>query len=195
MFSLGLGSMEFMRSRKGRRWGKYTPMVDALRRGRIKGNLERGYVMFQEFVPGNAFDTRVVIQGDRAWASRRMVREGDFRASGSGVSDLSAKAINPAALELTWRLADAMGVRSLVTDVMQRGDAPVMGEFSFSMAAHVSAHLGGPLAARPRGDRLGRRTARLATRRCSRTSSPKFDRAKRDGALLRDLTERRAATM
>ena len=94
-------------------------------------------MLFQEFIEGNAFDTRVVIQGDLAWASRRMVRKGDFRASGSGVSDLSAKAINPAALELTWRLADGIGVRSLVTDVMQRGDEPVMGEFSYTMAAHV----------------------------------------------------------
>ena len=136
MFSLGLESMEFMRSGKARRWGKYTPVVEALRRGRFKGSHERGYVLFQEFLPDNAFDTRVVVQGDRAWASRRLVREGDFRASGSGVSDLSAKAINPAALALSWRLADALGVQSLVTDVMQRGDAAAMGEFSFSMAPH-----------------------------------------------------------
>ncbi|MFO1142334.1 MAG: hypothetical protein U1E59_08085 [Amaricoccus sp.] len=136
MFSIGLGSMGFMREKRERRWGKYTPLVRAMRRGRFKGSHERGYVLFQEFIPGNAFDTRVVIQGDRGWASRRMVREGDFRASGSGVSDLSAAAINPEALALTWRLADALGVRSLVTDVMQRDGRPVMGEFSFSMQAH-----------------------------------------------------------
>jgi glutathione synthase/RimK-type ligase-like ATP-grasp enzyme len=137
MFSFGLDSMEFLRNGKGLRWGKYTPLVHAFRRGRFRGDHQRGYVMFQEFVPDNAFDTRVVVQGDRAWASRRMVREGDFRASGSGVSDLSAQAIDPAALELSWRLADAMGVRSLVTDVMKRDGEPVMGEFSYTMAAHV----------------------------------------------------------
>ena len=137
MFSIGLGSMDFMRDGKARRWGRRTPLIQVLRRGRFKGLHERGYVLFQEFVPGNTYDTRVVVQGDRAWASRRMVRKDDFRASGSGVSDLSAQAIDPEALALTWRLADALGVKSLVTDVMRRDDKPIMGEFSYSMAAHV----------------------------------------------------------
>ena len=137
MFSLGLGSMEIMRGGKARRWGKYTPMVEVLRRGRFKGNHERGYVLLQEFVEGNSFDTRVVIQGDLAWASRRMNREGDFRASGSGVSDYAAAAIDPAALALAWRVADGMGVKSLVADVIRRDGAPIMGEISYTMAAHV----------------------------------------------------------
>ncbi len=137
MFSFGLGSMEFVRGGKAARWGKYTPMLEALRRGRFKGNHERGYVIFQEFIPGNAFDTRVVIQGDLGWASRRLNREGDFRASGSGVSDYDPQAIRTEAMALAWRLADAMGVRSLVADVMQRGDEPIMGEISYSMAVHV----------------------------------------------------------
>lgn len=143
MFSFGLGSMEFMRGGKARRFGKYTPILEALRRGRFKGNHERGYAFFQEFIAGNAFDTRVVIQGDRAWASRRLNREDDFRASGSGVSDWDAKAVSPEALALAWRVADAMGVRTLVADVMQRGDAPVMGEISYSMAAHVVRQMDG----------------------------------------------------
>ncbi len=151
MFSFGLGSMEFMRGGKARRWGKYSPMVEALRRGRFKGNHERGYVLFQEFIEGNAFDTRVVIQGDLAWASRRMNREGDFRASGSGVSDWDARAVRPAALELAWRAADAMGVRTLVADVMQRGDVPVMGEISTSMAVHVVREMDGHFRRGPDG--------------------------------------------
>ena len=65
MFSFGLGSMDYMRGGKARRWGRYSPMVEVLRRGRFKGNHERGYVLFQEFLEGNSFDTRVVIQGDR----------------------------------------------------------------------------------------------------------------------------------
>ena len=137
-------------------------MVEALRQGRFKGNHERGYVIFQEFVEGNAFDTRVVIQGERAWASRRLNREGDFRASGSGVSDFDAKAISPAALALAWRVADAMGVRTLVADVMQRGEAPVMGEISYSMASHVVREMDGHWRRGPEGISLGGGGARLA---------------------------------
>src|SRR5690554_2293936 len=45
---------------------------------------ERGYVYFQEFVPNNSFDIRIIVIGDKAFAIKRMTRENDFRASGSG---------------------------------------------------------------------------------------------------------------
>jgi glutathione synthase/RimK-type ligase-like ATP-grasp enzyme len=45
---------------------------------------EKGYIMFQDFIPDNKFDIRVITIGERAFAIKRIVREGDFRASGSG---------------------------------------------------------------------------------------------------------------
>lgn len=45
---------------------------------------ERGYVLFQDFIENDGYDTRVVVIGDRAFAIRRLCRENDFRASGSG---------------------------------------------------------------------------------------------------------------
>lgn len=53
------------------------------RKRRMMGR-EKGYVYFQDFIPGNDFDTRVTVVGDRAFAFTRNVRPGDFRASGSG---------------------------------------------------------------------------------------------------------------
>lgn len=44
-----------------------------------------GYALFQEFVPGNDFDSRVTVIGDRAFCFQRAVRTNDFRASGSGI--------------------------------------------------------------------------------------------------------------
>jgi len=44
----------------------------------------RGYIYFQDFMPDNHFDIRVVVIGDNAFAIKRMVRKKDFRASGSG---------------------------------------------------------------------------------------------------------------
>ncbi len=46
---------------------------------------EKGYVYFQDFIKDNKSDIRVAIVGDYIWAFKRIVREGDFRASGSGV--------------------------------------------------------------------------------------------------------------
>lgn len=50
---------------------------------KIKGK-ERGYAYFQEFMPNNDSDTRIIIIDGKAFALKRMVRKGDFRASGSG---------------------------------------------------------------------------------------------------------------
>ncbi|GAB1405515.1 hypothetical protein MASR1M74_26960 [Lentimicrobium sp.] len=45
---------------------------------------ETGYVYFQDFIPNNDHDIRVIVVGNKAFAIKRMVRESDFRASGSG---------------------------------------------------------------------------------------------------------------
>lgn len=50
---------------------------------RIMGR-ERGYVYFQEFIPGNSFDIRIIVIDKKAFALKRFVRKDDFRASGSG---------------------------------------------------------------------------------------------------------------
>lgn len=49
-----------------------------------KSDLQREYVYFQDFIPDNDCDIRIVVIGDRSFAIKRVVREGDFRASGSG---------------------------------------------------------------------------------------------------------------
>lgn len=46
--------------------------------------VEKGYAYFQEFIPNNKFDIRVCVVGDKAFAIKRVVRDNDFRASGSG---------------------------------------------------------------------------------------------------------------
>ena len=51
---------------------------------RVTGR-EKGYIYFQEFIPGNEFDIRIIVVGDKAFAIKRMVRKNDFRASGSGI--------------------------------------------------------------------------------------------------------------
>jgi hypothetical protein len=48
-------------------------------------SLNIGYIYFQEFIPDNDHDIRVIVIGERAFAIKRMVRNNDFRASGSGI--------------------------------------------------------------------------------------------------------------
>jgi glutathione synthase/RimK-type ligase-like ATP-grasp enzyme len=45
---------------------------------------EMGYAYFQDFIPDNDHDVRVVVVANKAFAIKRMTRKNDFRASGSG---------------------------------------------------------------------------------------------------------------
>lgn len=45
---------------------------------------ERGYVYFQEYIPNDGFDIKLVTVGDKASYVLRSVRKGGFRASGGG---------------------------------------------------------------------------------------------------------------
>ena len=45
---------------------------------------ERGYAFFQEFIPNDGFDLKIVVIGDKLSFIGRRIREGDFRASGGG---------------------------------------------------------------------------------------------------------------
>lgn len=46
--------------------------------------VEKGYCYFQEFVPNNGYDLKVVVIGDKITFCARNIRKNDFRASGGG---------------------------------------------------------------------------------------------------------------
>lgn len=51
---------------------------------KMKGR-EKGYAYFQDFIPNNSSDIRIIVVGNKAFGIKRMVRKNDFRASGSGI--------------------------------------------------------------------------------------------------------------
>ncbi|NSW87072.1 MAG: hypothetical protein HPY84_12210 [Syntrophobacteraceae bacterium] len=77
---------------------------------------ERGYIYFQEFLPGNLYDTRVTVIGNRAFAFIRYNRPGDFRASGSGLIDHRPESIDIRIISEAFRIADSIGSQSLAMD-------------------------------------------------------------------------------
>ena len=80
--------------------------------------LERGYAFFQEFLPGNNYDTRVTVIGERAFAFRRFVRPDDFRASGSGRIDWDPSAIDLDCIRLAFNSAAKIGSQCLAFDII-----------------------------------------------------------------------------
>lgn len=76
---------------------------------------EKGYTYFQDFVPNNDSDIRVVvIGGEKAAAEKRFVRENDFRASGSG--QFSYDGIDEEVIKLAFKVAQKLQLQSVAFD-------------------------------------------------------------------------------
>ncbi len=93
---------------------------------------EKGYVYFQEFLPGNAYDTRVTVIGRRAFAFTRNARPGDFRASGSGSLDYDERRIDPRCITTAFEVARRTAAQSMAFDfVRDATGAPRILEVSY----------------------------------------------------------------
>jgi hypothetical protein len=99
--------------------------------------LQSGYVLFQEFLPGNGFDTRVTVIGNRAFADRRQNRPGDFRASGSGTTDFNPELIDERFVRLAFLTARSLACQSCAIDGLYKGTTPVVGEISYTYPSWV----------------------------------------------------------
>ncbi|MBC6369206.1 RimK family alpha-L-glutamate ligase [Algoriphagus sp. AK58] len=97
----------------------------------IKGN-EKGYVYFQEFLPNNSFDIRVVVIGNRAFALKRLVRKNDFRASGSGSIIYNKDEIDLRCIKIAFEVVKKLNANCLTFDFLFDVNAnPLIAEISF----------------------------------------------------------------
>lgn len=69
---------------------------------------EKGYILFQDYVENEGFDIRVVVVGDKAFAVKRLCREGDFRASGSGNPRYEKEHFSDAIIKMSFDFAEKM---------------------------------------------------------------------------------------
>lgn len=92
---------------------------------------ERAYVYFQDFIPENDFDIRVVvIGGERAVAERRLVRENDFRASGSSLFRYDN--INVDVIQEAFRVANLLKLQTVAFDfIYDKNGKPLIIELSY----------------------------------------------------------------
>lgn len=82
---------------------------------RMHGN-EKGYVYFQDFIPNNKFDIRVVVVGDKAFGIKRLCRENDFRASGGGSLVYDHKQIDEQCLRIAFEVSKQIKSQSMAYD-------------------------------------------------------------------------------
>ena len=96
---------------------------------------EKGYVYFQDFIPNNSFDIRICVVGDRAFALKRMTREGDFRASGSGNIIYDKKQIDERCVKIAFEVNKQLHTQSIAYDfVFDSQNNPLIVEISYGYA-------------------------------------------------------------
>lgn len=95
--------------------------------------LEKNYAYFQKFLPGNLYDTRVVVIGNRAFAFRRFNRKNDFRASGSNNNDLNPEKVDTQFVKLAFEISEEMKFQSMAYDfIYDENKKPGVIEISYT---------------------------------------------------------------
>lgn len=100
-----------------------------------QAELQHGYFFAQEFLPGNDFDVRITIIGDRAFAFRRLNRPDDFRASGSGRIDWDPQQVSEELVRFAFGVARKLDAQTVAVDILRRRTEPVIVELTLSYAS------------------------------------------------------------
>lgn len=93
---------------------------------------EFDYIYFQEYLSGNAFDTRITIIGKRAFGYRRFNRPNDFRASGSGIIDHDISKIDKKCVSIAFNISEQCNFSSMAFDFIYKDGTPVICEISYT---------------------------------------------------------------
>lgn len=96
---------------------------------------EKGYAYFQDFMPNNSFDIRVIVIGARAFAIKRLVRPNDFRASGSGDIIYNPSEISIECIRLAFLINEKVCSQSIAFDfIFDEANNPMIVEISYGFA-------------------------------------------------------------
>lgn len=96
-----------------------------------------GYVYFQDFIPGNDFDIRVIVTGKKAFAIKRFVRKNDFRASGSGVIRYEKNNFPESTIQIAFEIAQKLDSQSISIDFVYENQIPLVVEISYGFVHKV----------------------------------------------------------
>ena len=94
---------------------------------------EKGYAYFQDFVPNNKYDIRIIVIGQsKSFGVKRMVRKDDFRASGSNDPVYKKSEIDIRCVQIAFSLAKKLQAQSVAMDfVFDENHNPLIVEISY----------------------------------------------------------------
>jgi glutathione synthase/RimK-type ligase-like ATP-grasp enzyme len=102
------------------------------------GANEVGYVYFQDFIPNNDSDIRIIVIDGKAFGLKRFVRENDFRASGSGNFAFDRELFDERCLKIAFEINNQLAIQVGVYDfIFDLNNQPLIVEISYGYAHEV----------------------------------------------------------
>ena len=99
---------------------------------------EVGYIYFQDFIPKNDSDTRIIVIDSYAFALKRFVRKNDFRASGSGLFAYAREEFDERCVRIAFELTEKLKAQSVAYDfVFDESNNPLLLEISYGFVKEV----------------------------------------------------------
>ena len=95
---------------------------------------EKGYVYFQDYIPNNDSDTRVIVIRDKAFGLKRDVRKNDFRASGSGSIRYEKEGVDERCIKIAFETNEKLKAGCLAYDFVFLKNEPLIVEISYGFA-------------------------------------------------------------
>ena len=92
---------------------------------------EKGYIYFQDYIPGLDYDSRLIVIGGKCIGVRRYCRKGDFRASGSGIKEYDPSLFEIDSVKIAFEIAAKLKTQSLALDFIPVGDKWKIVEISY----------------------------------------------------------------
>jgi glutathione synthase/RimK-type ligase-like ATP-grasp enzyme len=102
---------------------------------------QKGYIYFQDFIPENNFDVRLIVIDNKAYGMKRLVRHNDFRASGS--NSFIYDEIDLRILKIGFEVADLLNLQSVAFDFIYKNNKPVIIEMSYTFGTKGSSKCNG----------------------------------------------------
>jgi hypothetical protein len=95
---------------------------------------EKGYAYFQNFIENNDSDIRIIVIAGKAFAFKRMVRENDFRASGSGNILFDKELIDLQTVRIAFEVSAKLKAQCLAYDFVYKDGKPLIIEISYGFS-------------------------------------------------------------
>jgi len=109
-------------------------LVNPPRYAKVIGN-EMNYLYFQEFIPNNDSDIRIIVIDGKAFGIKRMNRENDFRASGSGFILYEKEFIDERFVKAAFAINKKLKAQCIAYDfVLSEMNEPLLIEISYGFA-------------------------------------------------------------